>query len=139
MSDIVRVERDIAAPPEDVFDAWIDPQSMRVWMAPEPLAVADVECDVRVGGTYRVVMIDRDGSVEHFGKYLEIDRPHQLVFTWQAAHLGAATTTVRVLLRPIPIGTRMVIEHHDLPDEARSPHRQGWTSIGARLAAKLTG
>jgi len=139
MSDVVRVERDVAAPPEDVFDAWTDPESMRVWLAPEPLSIGRAECDVRVGGAFRVVMIDGEAALEHYGKYVEIDRPHRLVFTWCASHLGDVTTTVRVLLEPTASGTRMVIEHHDLPAEARSSHQHGWSSIASRLADHIGG
>ena len=72
---VVRVERDIAAPPHVVFDAWTDPESMRIWMAPEPLAVGSAECDARVGGSYRIVMIDESGAFEHWGEYEEVDPP----------------------------------------------------------------
>lgn len=132
---VVRVERDIAAPPEVVFDAWTDPDSLRIWMAPEPLAVGSAECDPRVGGTYRIVMIDESGAFEHWGEYEEVDPPHRLVFTWRADHLGEAMTRVDVHLTPTAAGTRMVIEHHGLDAQTGPPHLHGWTSIAGRLAA----
>ena len=134
---VVRVERDIAAPPEKVFAAWTDPDSLRIWMAPEPLAVGSAECDPRVGGTYRIVMIDESGSFEHWGEYEEVDPPHRIVFTWRADHLGDTVTRVRVLLTPTSRGTRMVIEHEGLDEASRPPHLHGWTSIAERLATAL--
>lgn len=136
----VRVERDIAAPPEAVFDAWVDPESLGVWMAPDPMTVGAAECDPRVGGAFRIVMIGEVGAVEHTGVYEELDRPRRLAFTWRAPHLGEVTTRVRVELTAIPRGTRMVIEHTGLPDApSRQGHEHGWTSIAAKLAAALAG
>jgi len=135
----VRVERDIAAPPAAVFAAWTDADSLRVWMAPEPLSVGDAECDPRVGGAFRIVMIDESGAIEHTGVYEQLDPPHRLVFTWRADHLGEAVTRVTVDLTAIPTGTRMVIEHDGLPVDARSGHEHGWTSISGRLARVFSG
>ena len=65
----MRVVRDIAAPPEAVFDAWTDPASLRIWMAPDPATVGAADCDARIGGAFRIVMIDASGSIEHAGTY----------------------------------------------------------------------
>ena len=134
---VVRVEREIAAPPDAVFDAWIDADSLSRWMAPEPLAVGSATCDPRVGGGFRIVMVDENGAIEHWGVYEELDRPRSLAFTWRADHLGDTVTRVRVHLTPTRTGTLMVIEHHGLPVDVQPPHRHGWTSIGQRLAGAL--
>jgi uncharacterized protein YndB with AHSA1/START domain len=132
---VVRVERDIAAPPETVFDAWTDSVSLGAWMAPDPMTVGAAECDPRVGGAFRIVMIGEAGAVEHTGEYEEIVRPALLVFTWRAPHLGASVTRVRVTLTATPDGTHMVIEHTGLPDElSRRSHEAGWASIAAKLS-----
>jgi uncharacterized protein YndB with AHSA1/START domain len=134
---IVRVERDIAASPEDVYDAWTDPESLAVWMAPDPMTVGVAECDPRVGGAFRILMIGDDGAVAHTGEYEELVRPRLLVFTWRADHLGPLVTRVRVTLTPLGAGTRMVIEHLGLPAAAREGHEHGWGSIAGRLAAAV--
>jgi uncharacterized protein YndB with AHSA1/START domain len=136
--DVVRVEREIAAAPDEVFDAWTDPESLRVWMAPEPLTVGAAECDPRVGGAFRFVMIDESAAIAHWGVYEEIERPHRLVFTWRADHLGDVVTRVRVDLTPTSTGTLMVIEHFDLPTPAQQGHRDGWSNISQRLSRALT-
>jgi uncharacterized protein YndB with AHSA1/START domain len=137
VTDIVRVVRDIAAPPEAVFEAWTDPASLRIWMAPDPATVGAAECDARIGGAFRIVMIDASGSIEHTGTYEEVTRPSRLVFTWRASHLGNSVTRVIVSLTPTQGGTRMVIEHHGLPDGMAPAHRLGWTSIAANLDAVI--
>ncbi len=134
---VVRVERDIAAPPDVVFDAWTDPASVSVWMAPDPMTVAAADCNPQVGGAFRIVMVGESGAVEHTGVYEQVSRPQRLVFTWRSPHLGDRTTRVRVDLTAIPGGTRMVIEHVGLSVPDAESHRRGWTSIGAKLGTLL--
>lgn len=137
-SRAVRVERRIDAPPEAVYAAWTDPESLRVWMAPDPLTVGHAECDVRVGGRYRIVMVGEWGAIEHSGEYEELTWPSRLVFTWRSANLGDRTTRVSVDLAPVGGGTHMVITHDGLPDEpSASAHREGWTSIAGKLQEAL--
>jgi uncharacterized protein YndB with AHSA1/START domain len=81
---ILRIERDFAAPIEEVFDAWTSEEVMRRWLHCGPdweTPTADV--DLRVGGSIRIVMRDTDGDLHGaHGEYQVIDRPHRLVFTW---------------------------------------------------------
>lgn len=135
----VRVERVLPAPPEAVFDAWTSAASLRIWMAPDPLTVASADCDPRVGGAFRIVMISSDGAFEHTGRYLELDRPNRLAFTWRSPGTGLIDTRVTVDLTEDPAGTRMVIVHTGLSTRsARDSHRGGWTSIAHKLATTLT-
>jgi len=80
----VRVTRRLAATPERVFDAWLDPAKARQFLFATPTGEM-VRCDIdaRAGGRY-VIVERRDGEdVAHVGEYCEIDRPLRLVFTLQ--------------------------------------------------------
>ncbi|HTF53996.1 MAG TPA: SRPBCC domain-containing protein [Pseudonocardia sp.] len=135
---VVRVERVLPASPEAVFDAWTSPASLRAWMSPDPLSVSEAECDARVGGAFRIVMIDDAGAIEHTGRYLELDRPHRLAFTWRSAATGSIDTQVTVDLTDTPAGTHMVITHGALPtQEMRESHHHGWSGVAAKLAIVL--
>jgi uncharacterized protein YndB with AHSA1/START domain len=79
----VTVRREIAAPAEDLFDAWLDAQSLGSWFRPCG-GETRAETDPRVGGTFRIVMVDDESSIVHTGTYREIDRPRRLVFTWSS-------------------------------------------------------
>ena len=77
------------ASPKQVFDAWLDPETVRQWMALpfEPfdggtMDVRRVEIDARVGGRFTFSDMREEGEATHWGTYLEIDRPRKLVFTW---------------------------------------------------------
>ncbi len=79
----VTVRREIAAPAEVLFDAWLDAQSLGMWLKPRGVRETRAETDPRVGGGFRIVMVS-DDSFEHTGTYREIDRPRRLVFTWSS-------------------------------------------------------
>ena len=78
------VRREIAAPAEDLFDAWLDAGSLGSWLKPSGTRETRAETDPRVGGSFRIVMVDDESSMLHTGTYREIDRPHRLVFTWSS-------------------------------------------------------
>jgi uncharacterized protein YndB with AHSA1/START domain len=84
----------------------------------------------------------RDG-VETVGTFLEIDPPHRIVFTWgwtQGSAVPPGSTRVVVTLRPEAGGTRLVLRHHDLPDDGeRRHHAAGWQLYLDRLAVRLAG
>jgi uncharacterized protein YndB with AHSA1/START domain len=131
------VRRIIDGTPEEIFDLWTDPRSMALWMSPYPGRVhSEVTADVRPGGEYRLVMSDGETTCEIVGKYVEVQRPLRLVFTWRGAPTGNAETLVTLALRPVGGGTELTLTHERLPsDESRSGHAQGWTNFLDHLAA----
>jgi uncharacterized protein YndB with AHSA1/START domain len=73
---------------EQVYDAWLSPESVRVWMAAALRSfglegdIRRIEIDPTLGGKF--LFSDVRGGVEtpHWGTYLELDRPRKIVFTW---------------------------------------------------------
>jgi len=106
-----------------------------------------LECtgDLRPGGRWSTVGISDNGSsfrVE--GEYLEIDRPHLLVYTWLASFAGMLKTKVRCELEPRDVhglqahgprrtgtGTLVRIRHSGFAGDAKSAadHGQGWKRV----------
>ncbi len=72
------------ASPERVFDAWLDPERMKRFLfATATGEIVKVEADPRVGRRLRRSVDrrpDMGDHVEHYGKYVEIDRPRRLAF-----------------------------------------------------------
>ena len=136
----LRIVRVLPASPEEVFDAWTDPESLAVWMAPGSVRRSVVEADARVGGRFRIVMKGPDCDHEHTGEYLVVDRPRRLVFTWISQATQGRPTTVSVELRARGRGeTELTLTHEGLPDDAAAAsHRSGWGDIVQRLAAELS-
>jgi uncharacterized protein YndB with AHSA1/START domain len=134
------VTRRMSAPPEQVFDAWLDPERLRVWMAPGhlPGSSARVTVDPRVGGAFRIDMVG-DGKVyEHVGTYLELDRPRRLVFTWISAGTEQRESVVRLELTAVAGGTELRLTHTGLPSEQSARgHEEGWGELVGQLASLL--
>ncbi|MFL6244187.1 MAG: SRPBCC domain-containing protein [Acidimicrobiia bacterium] len=125
----VTVRREIAAPAEVLFDAWLDAQSLGSWLKPSGIRETRAETDPRVGGAFRIVMVVDESSVEHTGTYREIDRPHRLVFTWSSPQTKFRDSIVTVTFqRSSKSSTVVEIHQVGLPDEeARTEHHEGWS------------
>jgi uncharacterized protein YndB with AHSA1/START domain len=135
----VRIVRVLPASVEEAFDAWIDPASLALWMAPGAVAGSIVEVDARVGGRFRIVMKGPDCDHEHTGEYLVLERPRRLVFTWISEATGGRPTTVSVEIRPLGRGeAELTLTHEALvDDDAAAKHRSGWGDILRKLGAAL--
>jgi uncharacterized protein YndB with AHSA1/START domain len=125
----VTVRREIAAPAEDLFDAWLDAQSLGSWLRPSGIRETRAETDPRADGTFRIVMVDDESSTVHTGTYREIDRPRRLVFTWSSPSTRLRDSIVTVTFQPSSNRSTLVEIHQvGLPDEeARASHHAGWS------------
>jgi uncharacterized protein YndB with AHSA1/START domain len=134
-TDTVTVERLIAARPETVFSFFTDRDKWLSWMG------ADGEFAFEPGGAYRT-RVTGENVAE--GRFVELDPPHRLVFTWGWAEgdmpVPAGSTTVEITLEPVAEGTFLRLVHRDLPSpEACAAHEEGWKHYVDRLAAVATG
>ena len=127
----VTVRREIAASAEDLFDAWLDADSLGTWLKAGSVRETRAETDPREGGTFRIVMVDGESDYVHTGTYRAIDRPHRLVFTWSSPVTRFRDSLVTVTFEPSSDGSTMVEIHQvGLPDEdAQQAHRGGWSDI----------
>ncbi len=127
------VRREIAAPAQELFDAWLDPESLAAWMRPgctPSTPLSTVKTDPRVGGAFEIIMHTASGAIPHTGTYKLIDRPRRLVFTWNSAHAKHIDSLVTVEFRPARGATEIVLTHEKLPSaEAVTAHTQGWSAI----------
>lgn len=131
-----RVERILHAPPDEVYAAWVEAETLARFIAPAP-GTAQVEIDPRVGGRLRIVMTFPDRVTEIEGTYIALDRPHRISFSWRPLRAGFQSV-VTVALEPHgDAQTRMTITHSRLPLEWLSSYETGWGSIGDALAVAL--
>lgn len=134
------VQRDIDASPEELFDAWLDPESLAVWMkGADFIKASTARVDPRVGGEYRIVMQAADRAYVHSGTYRTIDRPRTLSFTWTSDATQHQPTLVTVEFRPKGAMTRIVLTHEQLPEHEIEDHRKGWTWVLELLNEHMTG
>jgi uncharacterized protein YndB with AHSA1/START domain len=138
----VRVHRVMPAPPEVVFDEWLDPDSLTEWMCPRPSRVVAVTIEPHVEGRLRFDVDDSVGLVLIVGQFLTIDRPNLLRFTWSNSNWPDPTVASVVNVTFTAFGddeTLMSIEHSLLPPYEFDNFFAGWTDTLDQLAAVLSG
>lgn len=133
-TDVVIVERRIAALPETVFSFFTDRDRWLSWMG------VDGRFAFQPGGDYRTQVT---GDNHAAGTFLEVDPPRRLVFTWGweggDQSVPAGSSTVEISLVPDGDGTLLRLVHTGLPSQARVPHGEGWNHYLDRLALRAEG
>jgi uncharacterized protein YndB with AHSA1/START domain len=137
----VRVSRQVSAPPERVFGAWVNAGEARSFLFANRIGGAiTAELDARIGGRFSIVRHSRGNDIEYSGEYLEIDRPHRLVFSLFVEKYGQQDDRVIVELAPVAKQSLLVLTHElSLPNPAeRSRIQREWTMVLDRLGALCT-
>lgn len=83
---VLVIEREFNAPRELVWDAFTKTEHLINWMGPRNYPATSFETDVRVGGKWRGCLRSTEPGKRDLwqgGKYLEIERPSRLVYTFQ--------------------------------------------------------
>lgn len=136
----VRVTRYFAASPERVYDAWLVPRTLGQWMFGPRVRdenVVRLDVDPRVGGNFSL-KVERNGQViDHIGQYLEMERPHRLVFTWAVkGDSDDAPSEVQLDIGASGSGSVLTLNHrldarwNDYADRTRD----GWATMLDALA-----
>jgi uncharacterized protein YndB with AHSA1/START domain len=78
----IRIEREFDAPARLLWRAMVEPELIKRWWSGKRGEVTEVEVDLRVGGSWRQVMVTTDGfEVAFHGTYREIAPYERLVTT----------------------------------------------------------
>ena len=136
---VALVARLVPASPAVVYDEWLDPDALSDWMCPRPARPTNIEIDPTIGGRLRID-IEEDGvRFAVTGRYVELDRPRRLSFTWSCSTWPDPNleSLVTVTLEPRGDETLMTIRHALLPPDLIGQHQSGWTRIVGQLADDL--
>ena len=134
---VVEVSRRIAAPPEQVFDAWLDKDAIGRWLFATPDGKSErVEVDPRVGGRFRIDERRGDEVAEHWGTYVELDRPCRLAFDFGTS-FSDELTRVTVTIEPDGDGSLIRLRHEGVWADYEERTRGGWGMILDSLARTL--
>jgi uncharacterized protein YndB with AHSA1/START domain len=133
------VQRVLPAPPEVVFDEWLDRDALMEFMSPDPARASRVECEPWVGGRYLIEMVNGDAVTRMTGEYLELDRPRRLRFSWRSDSHGGFDSTVTISFEPSGADQTLMTIDHALPPDLVADHEQGWNMIAERLGQRLSG
>jgi uncharacterized protein YndB with AHSA1/START domain len=119
MTVAARLEKVIPASPERVFRAWLEPELLRQWLAPDGLEVDRLEIEGRVGGRLRVWHTDSQVDVGGFDvEILELIPDQRLVFRWGFVgpardHGPRYDSLLTVTLREAPGGATLLTLVHE--------------------------
>lgn len=139
MTKMIRLEQNVPAPPERVFDAFVTPDDLLQWhRASEDWTTPHAETDPRVGGKFNIGFGDPTGehSFDFTGTFTDVNRPNRLAYTIDDGRkvtvdftdAGDGTTDVVWEFEP---------ENH-FPEEMQ---REGWnaqlTNLGKYLGSNV--
>ena len=115
-SAAIRVDARYDAPPERVFDAWLEVGTAAKWLfATATRPSAHVAIDARVTGAFRFVEAREHGGLEHCGQYVEVAAPRRLVFSLVRSDHPRAATRVTVEIEPHGLGSKLSLAHEHVP------------------------
>ena len=150
-STIVRVQRAFACTAETIYDAWLDPElARRFWFATPPTGEM-VRCEIEPGVNGRFTLTERRpleaeaGSsieVEHTGRFLQLDRPRRIAFTFGLPQFHSHETAVIIDIEPQGDGCELTLRHDLGPADEETGGmleraEQGWTTVLANLERAL--
>lgn len=128
--DSVGISARFEAPPERVFDAWLDPRIAGQWLfatASRPAALAEIEA--HAGGSFRFEERSDGWGDVHAGRYLEITRPARLVFTLLDRKYPRETSRVSVRFVALARGCEVSLVQEGVPLH-RARHVEGrWAGM----------
>jgi uncharacterized protein YndB with AHSA1/START domain len=119
MPGIVRFHRVIAARPEKIYRAFLEPDAIASWLPPYGFLCAVHVLEATVGGAHRMSFRNfTTGETHSFGgTYLELVPGERLVYTDRFDHPGLpGEMTVVVNLKAVSVGTELTIEQSGIPD-----------------------
>lgn len=139
------IDRLIAATPEEVFDAFTDPEAQKVWyqVPGEPEMIVETSIDLRVGGLwtsawgYAPAEMYRESCI-----FQEIDRPHRIVMAASASTPdGEHLETIQEITFEAENGkTRMTVRQSGFPDKELRDYfaTTAWAGALERVDAYVT-
>ena len=127
---------------ESVYDAWLNPESVKTWMCPADIvSVPNPKIDAKVGGKFQFDMkIGEDRVIPHSGEYKILERPTKIQFTWVSVNTNNEDSLVTITISPLDSNRcELKLVHELLPsEESHKDHEGGWNNILKTLHEKIS-
>jgi uncharacterized protein YndB with AHSA1/START domain len=136
----IRIERLLAAPVHQVYEAWTRPDMIKTWFnMGEDWATPTALVDLKPGGQYQLDMRTPGGRVISYrGVYTEVVAERRLCFTWPAYGMSRFLTDVSVDFAPDGRDTLITLLHAGLKDnKMQREQHDGWVACLDQLARHL--
>ncbi len=115
----VRLHRVLAAKPEKIYRAFLDPDAMARWLPPNGFTGKVHQMDAKVGGTHKMSFTNftTGATVKFGGEYRELIPNERLRYTdsFDDPNLPGEMQ-VTVTLRKVSVGTELNIVQEGIPD-----------------------
>jgi uncharacterized protein YndB with AHSA1/START domain len=134
----ILITREFDAPRHLVYKAWTTPELVRRWWSGRRGEMTTCEIDLRVGGTWRYVMVANEGfEVAFHGEYREIVPNERLVSTevYEAFPDGEALDTLTLTEVDGRTTLTVLVEHQS--KEHRDMHIESGMEGGMQEAMDL--
>ena len=128
----LRVSRVIKAPPERVYQAFLDPDAMAKWLPPNGFTGHVHNIDARVGGSFRMSFstINRSWTQAFGGQYLELVPGKKIRYTdhFESSDPGMqGEMNVTVTFKAVAGGTEVTVVQEGIPKgPAADGAPEGW-------------
>jgi uncharacterized protein YndB with AHSA1/START domain len=130
----ITVIRTIPASADKVFDVWMDPKSPGgPWFGAEHVIL-----NPAVDGLFYLAVKHEGRIWPHYGRFLQLDRPHRIEHTWMSEATKGAESIVTITIEPQGDETNVTLHHAGVPDdEMGHRHQEGWNFVLSALAEAL--
>ena len=121
-------------PRQVLFEAWTRPEHIRHWWGCDGSSIPVCEVDLRIGGTWKIVMRMADGSDHPFhGVYREIAPGERLVYSerYDMPQVGSPEWLATVAFEEIEDRTRLTHTIRHRSRQARDGHLEAGMETGA--------
>jgi uncharacterized protein YndB with AHSA1/START domain len=136
----LRLSRVIKAPPERIYQCFLDADAYAKWLPPHGFTGKVHKMEPKVGGSFRMSFSTINRSMTHFfgGTYKELVPNKRIVHTdrFEDPAMGAGEMTVTIELTKVEGGTRVDIVQAGIPKgPAADGAPVGWSQSLDNLAA----
>lgn len=106
--------------PQRVYDAILDPDMISRFMFGPLLreeTIVHIRNDPRVGGVFSYKVRRGETEIDHVGKYVELDPPRRIAFTWGVVDQSDAEPSIVVIdITPTADGCSARLTHEMAPE-----------------------
>ena len=138
--------RRFSASAAELYEAWTEPEVMRLWLAAGPNIVVQAQADVRIGGALLIRTQAPDGTLHTInGTYRDLAPEKRIVMTWTysgpvALICGMETLIEIALSAHSDVETTMTLtQTRFASDEAAAAYEGDWPSCFEKLTTALAG
>jgi len=110
----INLSRTINASPEEVFEAWIDPNGpVSPWSGVTKAVVNPPKVD---GLFYSMYQLEGQ-EMAHYGRFITLEKPHRIAYTWVSEATQGLESLVTLNFEPQGDKTVVQVNHTNIPDD----------------------